>query len=221
MELQSINKTMSSLEIAEITGKRHDHVIRDIRNMLFELYGEEGLPKFGDTYINKQNNQEYAIYRLPKRETLVLVSGYSIELRARIIDRWEELENTKKDPLLQLSEALIVAKQIIEEKDKYIAELEPLAKIANQIINSDNKFRMDEVCGLLKLTIGRNKFFALLRADGILKGDNSPKREHIDNGNFVSILKQTPVGMKSVTLVTGKGLEYLSKKYDHIRLKAV
>ena len=80
---------------------------------------------------------------------------------------------------------------------------------------------MDEVCGLLKLTIGRNKFFALLRADGILKGDNSPKREHIDNGNFVSILKQTPVGMKSVTLVTGKGLEYLSKKYDHIRLKAV
>jgi anti-repressor protein len=131
------------------------------------------------------------------------------------------LEIKPKDPLLQLSEALIFAKQIIDDKDKYIAELEPKAEFADLVTNSDNKFKMDEVCSHLKLTIGRNKFFALLRADGILKGDNSPKREHIDNGNFVTVLKETPIGMKSVTLVTGKGLEYLSRKYDHIRLKAI
>ena len=34
---QSAEMTMSSVEIAELTGKRHDNVMADIRNMLEEL----------------------------------------------------------------------------------------------------------------------------------------------------------------------------------------
>lgn len=42
---------MNSREIAELTGKRHDNVMRDIRSMLVELYCESdgGLLKFEDT----------------------------------------------------------------------------------------------------------------------------------------------------------------------------
>lgn len=86
------NLTMTSREIAELTGKRHDHVLRDIRTMLTELYGEGGVPSFEGTHTNPQNGQPYPIFKLPKRETLILVSGYSTELRAKIIDRWQELE---------------------------------------------------------------------------------------------------------------------------------
>jgi anti-repressor protein len=222
MELSRINKqTMTSLEIAELTGKRHDNVMADIRNMLSTLYGEGGLLNFQDTYQNEQNKQHYHIYRLPKRECLILVSGYSVELRAKIIDRWDELENAPKDRTLMIAEALIMANQFIEEKDKYIAELEPKAKFTNELIDGDDKFRMDEVCSLLHLTIGRNKFFSVLRADNILKSDNSPKREYIDQGYFHVILKDTPIGKKTVTLVTGKGLYWLGQRYDHVRLKAI
>lgn len=81
---------MSSREIAKLTGKRHHNVMRDIRDM-FEDLGE-GLIKFEDTHCNPQNGQTYPCFNLPKRETLILISGYSIPLRARIIDRWMELE---------------------------------------------------------------------------------------------------------------------------------
>lgn len=89
---------MSSREIAELAGKRHDHVMRDITVMLTELHGVGGLPNFGDTYRNEQNGQLYPCFNLPKRETMVLVSGYSITLRARIIDRWMELEAAAAQP---------------------------------------------------------------------------------------------------------------------------
>lgn len=91
--------TMSSREIADIAEKRHDHVMRDIRVMLTELHGEGGVPKFGDTCTHEQNGQKYPIYRLPKRETLILVSGYSVAMRAKIIDRWQELEAAVNNPV--------------------------------------------------------------------------------------------------------------------------
>lgn len=81
--------TMSSREIAALTGKRHDNVVSDIRKMLSELV--LGTPEFLGVY-EAENGQQYECFNLPKRESLILISGYSIELRARIIDRWQELE---------------------------------------------------------------------------------------------------------------------------------
>lgn len=81
--------TMSSVEVAAYTGKRHLHVLRDIRKMLVEL--GEGETRFGSTYLDTQGKPHPA-FNLPKRETMILVSGYSTQMRARIIDRWQELE---------------------------------------------------------------------------------------------------------------------------------
>ncbi|MFY9291551.1 MAG: Rha family transcriptional regulator [Methylorubrum rhodinum] len=110
--------TMSSLEIAELTGKRHDNVMVDAHKMLTELYGAGGLLKFQDTYRHAQNGQTYNCFRLPKRECLVLVSGYSVTLRAAIVDRWAELEAKAAGPALPnfadpiaAAEAFIVAER--------------------------------------------------------------------------------------------------------------
>lgn len=112
-------QTMTSREIAELTGKRHDNVMRDTRAILVELHGEDGVLSFEDTHTNQQNGQAYPIYRLPKRETLILISGYSVQMRAKIIDRWQELEH-RPAPAFQiptsLPEALRLAADMAEKK---------------------------------------------------------------------------------------------------------
>ena len=95
-EIAAVNEvqTMSSREIAELTGKRHDNVLRDIEKMAEELGFLEHL-KF--EVFEEINNLglpvQRKVYKLNKEETLILVSGYNIKMRAAIIRRWQELEN--------------------------------------------------------------------------------------------------------------------------------
>ncbi len=88
-------KTMSSREIAELTGKEHDNVRRDILKMAQELsltFEEKVLPSNG--------GRPSKVFFLDKENTLILVSGYSIKMRAAIIHRWQELESQVSKPSL-------------------------------------------------------------------------------------------------------------------------
>jgi phage regulator Rha-like protein len=87
--------TMTSREIAELTGKRHDNVMTDIRKMLDELgiTAADFSTQYKDSYGRMQ-----PCFNLPHRECMILVSGYSIPMRARIVDRWEALETGKAKP---------------------------------------------------------------------------------------------------------------------------
>lgn len=86
-------RTMSTREIAELTGKAHAHMLRDADAML-EALDPELKSKFG-SYYQREDGRRYRELLIPKRETLILISGYDLHLRAKIIDRWEELEARK------------------------------------------------------------------------------------------------------------------------------
>ena len=92
----SSEMTMSSLEIAALTGKEHFHVLRDIRTMLEEL--ELKPSNFGCSYLSAQNKQ-MTCFNLPKHECMVLVTGYSIKLRSAVLRRWQELEDAQRAPV--------------------------------------------------------------------------------------------------------------------------
>jgi phage regulator Rha-like protein len=70
---------MSTLEIAGLTGKRHDHVVRDVRKMLQEL-DIKAYPQFWGK-VSSEGGAPLNVGYLPKRECLILVSGYSVEMR--------------------------------------------------------------------------------------------------------------------------------------------
>jgi hypothetical protein len=86
---------MDSREIAELLDARHGDLLISIETQLLKV-GYTGKPL---TYKNAQNGQTYRYYMLPYRETMILISGYSVELRAKIIDRWMQLEQQGKQPV--------------------------------------------------------------------------------------------------------------------------
>lgn len=122
-----ISATMTSLEIAELTGKRHDHVLRDIRSMLSELYGADRLPSFEETVERPNPSGGASIkspaFRLPRREVEILVTGYSITLRAKVIDRLRELESEVAKPR-ELSRLELIQMALAAEQDKIRIEAE-------------------------------------------------------------------------------------------------
>ena len=125
--------TMSSREIAELCEKQHPHVLRDIRNMLNSLYPNlDGLDSKGIFAIKNEYGLTLEIL-LPKREVMILVSGYRIDLRAKIIDRLEELESQQK-PTTKIpqsfSEALMLAAQLQAKKEQNAPKVEAFDRLA-------------------------------------------------------------------------------------------
>lgn len=101
MELVKIEK-MSSREIAELTGKNHADIMRDIRNLFEQVKAELGESSFALGSYLDANNQKRPQYLLTKKECLLLMSGYNPVLRLKIIDRWEKLEIQSKEPQTKL-----------------------------------------------------------------------------------------------------------------------
>ncbi len=140
-------QTMSSREIAGVCSKKHKNVMRDIKQIFSELKFEPA--KFLSSYIDEQGKTR-PCYNFPKRECLILVSGYSTALRAKIIDRWQELEKQVATPQVDYSkpEALLGVlnhlQSQIEQKDHVIAELAPKAEALEGLKRSEGA-----MCGIL------------------------------------------------------------------------
>ncbi len=95
---QSVNApTMSSVEIAELCGTRHNQIVETILRLI-----EKGVLRESRKTPRRVQptggGRPTEVYDLSKRDTLVVVSGYDDELRAKIIDRWIEIETAKSQP---------------------------------------------------------------------------------------------------------------------------
>lgn len=111
-------QTMSSREIAEMTGKRHPDVKRDIEVMAEQLNLD--VSKFAHNYFDSLNRQQTE-YALNKDLSICLVSGYNVQLRMAIIKRWNELEAQAQQQFAlptTFSQALLLAAQLEEQKEQ-------------------------------------------------------------------------------------------------------
>lgn len=136
------DKAMSSRDIADLTNKEHKNIIRDIENMLNQL----NLDKLKFEHIYKDTmNRGQREYFLNKDLTLTLISGYSIPLRHKIIQRWQEIESQRRE--LTQTEILVIASQKLLEIERAniqiqndIKRIENLAIEANSYNSSNTGF---------------------------------------------------------------------------------
>lgn len=113
--------TMSSREIAELTGKRHDNVKRTIDTLA------------GDRVINFPQIEEYPAtvgrpgkhYLIGKRDSFVVVAQLSPEFTARLVDRWQELEEQAAPRIPEnYAEALQLAADQARENTRLLGVIE-------------------------------------------------------------------------------------------------
>lgn len=93
--------TMSSREIADLVEARHNDVIATIER----LFAKGLLRSTRKTRKEATGGRPTEVYDLIERDTHLVVAGYSDEHRARVIDRWQELESKVAQPVAMPSYA--------------------------------------------------------------------------------------------------------------------
>lgn len=141
------DERMTSLQIAEVTGKRHKDVMRAIRNMESAWQNVCGR-KFTLTSQNVEmpngGNRCDPCYSLTKEGCLYIATKFNDEARAKLVRRWKELEEAHRPAVPQnYLEALKAMVKIEEQKQQLAIEnhkqQEQIADISRENVELGNK----------------------------------------------------------------------------------
>lgn len=162
------------------------------------------------------------IYRLIARSKLPKAEKFEIWVFDEVIPSIRKnggyITNQENlTPEQVVANALIVAQNIISQKDKQIEDMKPKADFFDAVADSKTAISMNEVSKVLAIKgYGRNNLFEFLRSEGILDKWNIPYQTYVDRGWFRVIeQKYTRNGETCVstkTLVYQKGVEAIRRK---------
>jgi len=175
--------SMSSRDIAILVNSRHDSVKRTIERLASN--GIIRLPPLVE--VKNQSGQSVEVYMVEKRDSYVVVAQLSPEFTARLVDRWQELEEAQAPQIPQTyGEALQLAadqaKQLEEQAPK-IAVYEQLADRRGDVSTTLLAKQLDGCRSAMQL----NKW---LRSKGIkMLAMDAPKAGYGDWFNVVSDVK--------------------------------
>ena len=217
--------TMSSLEISELTGKRHDHVIRDIRAMLDAL---KDAPDLGHVREDKDTRGYTAMFHLDRELTDTLLTGYSVPMRRKVVARWHELE-AKTATAFEIpqtyAQALMLAAQQAEKIDQQKAQLQlaaPKVAFVERYVEATGLKGFREVCKLLKAN--ENRFREFLLEEKVmyrLGGTLTAYQNHIDAGRFEvrTGVADANEHAYTTTKFTPKGIDWIAGEWAKHQLR--
>lgn len=182
--------TMTSREIADLVEKRHDNVARTIETLAER--GVIALPQFEEVSNPGPGPSAIRQFRVGKRDSYIIVAQLSPEFTARLVDRWQELENQSSTPTLPTYPSAL--RQLADEVERGERQRQALALAAPKVEFVDRYATSAGDKGIRETAklLGANErhFIAWLeREDGgclyRLAGQLMPRAPHMNAGRFV------------------------------------
>lgn len=203
--------TMSSREIADLVEARHNDVVATIER----LFSKGLLRSSRKTRREETGGRPIEVYDLIERDTHLVVSGYSDEHRARVIDRWQELEAQQKpalpDTYLDALRAHLASEEKaaalaieVQKKEQALVEAAPKVEFVDRYVQASNgALGFRQVCKTLCLNEKwLAEFLELHQIMYRLAGKLTPYQQHIQAGRF-----------EVKTGVSGGGYGYVQPKF--------
>ena len=210
-------QTMTSLEIAELTGKQHKNIMQAIRNMEPAWEKVQGL-KFqlsSRTYdLPNGGTKEVPCYVLTKTECLYIATKFNDEARAKLVLRWQQLELAEQERRQQLclpspKKILALADEITGEGLRLLNEAAEDTLTATQVAKTFNMTTFD--------------FNAMLRDMGIQyrAGGHWNISRDLDGRGYTALRTHVSYSLKGEKKIktymtwTMAGLRYLNSKLGY------
>lgn len=223
------NDVTTSLLVAEVFGKEHSKVVRDIESL--SCSASFNAANFGViTYIDSRNREQTA-YEMTKDGFSFLVMGYTGakagEFKEKFINEFNRREALLKDDdyiLMRSQQILQKRVEIAEQKTRQLeeknAKLKPKADFAEAAFKAEGKVDIGQAAKILNLGFGRNTLFKKLKEVGVFfKDRNEPKQKYIDAGYFEMTLlppihrDSHPDILYQKVLCKPKGLAYINQLF--------
>ena len=206
-------QTMTSLEIAELTGKQHKNVMQAIRNMEPAWEKVTGL-KFQLSGYKDSTGRSLPCYMLTKTECLYIATKFNDEARAKLVLRWQQLELAEQEHRQQLclpspQKILALADEIIGEGLRMLNEPAEDTLTATQVAKTFNMTVFD--------------FNAVLRDMGIQyrRGGHWNISDDLADRDFVRLRTHVSYSLKGEKKIrtymtwTLSGLRFLNSKLGY------
>jgi phage regulator Rha-like protein len=217
---------MSSREIAELTDKRHDNVVRTIQTLYDK--GLIALPHFEEVPNPGPGPLLLKQWLVGKRDSYVIVAQLSPEFTARLVDRWQELEQlAAQTPALpqNFAEALRLAADQAEQIEQQRAVIEEQApKVEAMRVLADAEGSVCITVAAKQLSMKPGALFTWLKSNRWIyrRTDNGPLvayQPRIDSGylvhkvevieregkqdKLVESVRVTPKGLAKLAILAG------------------
>lgn len=223
----------TSLIVAQVFGKEHNKVCRDIENL--SCSASFNAANFGVIEYTDSRGRVQKAYQMTKDGFSFLVMGYTGDkagqFKEMFINEFNKRETMLKSDdyilarsqeilhnRLQLAEKkLEQAQEKISLQGNQIKKLQPKADFADAAFKAEGNVDIGQATKILGLPFGRNTLFKKLREKGVLFGSrNEPKQKFIDAGYF-KLTELPPIKREShpdlivmKCICTQKGLAYIN-----------
>ena len=145
--MMDAEQRMTSLTIAQVTGKMHKDVLKAIRNMEPAWLKVNGR-RFALVEYKDSKGELRPCYYLTKTECLYIATKFSDEARARLVKRWYQLEREQLGVKMEEQKLLVTKREIMLKSDEIRRGL-----IANENADADGCYTVSQLAEMMEITV--------------------------------------------------------------------